>query len=293
MRAQTEVPVDKRYVKPATARRSVAGRLVLLAVAAAVVSVFGLVTPAAAAGAGPTVTLEPLGRYVVGSTVETYYGEFGLEYWQTSMVVNWKVSAPNRVCKQTLTEQSYDTLGGDPDPILGPETVTTTIGNSVRGHSYSENAMDYDRGSHSFVVRVTDCAGKTSASGIAGTSVAFDEDTDPAITYAGAWSVSHFTGFSGGTTHYATTAGASATVQVSGAVALVMEQAANRGSAAVYVDGVKRATVNTHSDATQHRRVVWQGLLLGGPHTLRVVNLATAGHPRIDIDLIAGAGAEE
>ncbi len=261
-------------------------RLLVVAAAATVTAALTLATPGYAA-AGPTVTIDRLGHYVTNTVFDTYYDPVGVTYWYTHLTIGWKVNAPNGVCKQTLTEQSYDTVGGEPDPILGDETVTTTIGKSVRGHDYGENWMDYERGAHQFVVRVTDCAGHTTASSIAGTDISYREDTSAAITYSSGWSVSHFTGFSGGTTHYATTPGASATVQVHGAVGLVMEKAANRGSFAVYIDGVKKATVNTHSAATQHKRIVWQALLTG-THTLKVVNLATAGHPRVDVDVVLG-----
>lgn len=65
-----------------------------------------------------------------------------------------------------------------------------------------------------------------------------------------------------------------------------MEKAPNRGSADVYVDGVKKATVNTYSSTTAHRVIVWQTVLAAGAHVVKVVNRATAGHPRIDLDAV-------
>lgn len=59
-----------------------------------------------------------------------------------------------------------------------------------------------------------------------------------------------------------------------------------RSSAAIYVDGVYRKTINTNASKTKHRVVVWQAIYKPGKHTLRVVNKGTPGHPRIDLDAV-------
>ena len=134
---------------------------------------------------------------------------------------------------------------------------------------------------------MTDCAGNTAASGISTTSINIDDDDSPIIGYGGPWAISHFAGFSGGTTHFTSATGASAAFQVDeGPVALVMEKAASRGSAKIFVDGVLRATVSTNSATTRHRRVVWQALLGPGTHPVMVIGNGTAGHPRIDLDAV-------
>ena len=115
------------------------------------------------------------------------------------------------------------------------------------------------------------------------------EDSSSRIRYTGAWKTARFAGFSGGTTRYTSAAGARATTTVQGGpVGLVMEKASSRGSADVLVDGVRKATISTYAAETQHRVVVWEALLPAGPHTLTVVNKATPGHPRIDLDLVLG-----
>ncbi|HEY0487589.1 MAG TPA: hypothetical protein VGD72_15185 [Mycobacteriales bacterium] len=234
----------------------------------------------------PTLRLEPYSRYVVGDTADiTYDGDFAV--WFLRFALRWTASDPGGICGQTLTEQSYDTLGGDTDPVLGGDTTTTTRSAGARAYAFTENALNNERVQHRFVVRATDCAGNTAVSRIAETTVDIREDTAPEIRYTGAWRTARFGGFSGGTAHFATAAGARATTTVDGGpVALVMEQAANRGSADVYVDGVREATVGTYSATTRHRRVVWQALLPAGTHTVDVVNRATAGHPRIDLDVV-------
>jgi len=263
--------------------------VVYLAVAVSVM----LASPATAAAAEgdtipPTVTLEPFARYVVGTSADTYYDDVGnLDTFVLRMRIRWRAADASGICGQTLTEQSYDTFGGDTDPILGGHTAASSLPAGVRSYSFVEEGQNYWRIPHSFVVRVTDCAGNTAASRISTTSINIDEDSSPIVSYVGQWGTSHFRGFSAGTTRFNSTAGARAAFQVDGGpVAVVMEKAANRGSAKILVDGVLRATVDTSSPTTMHRQVVWQALLPAGRHTVKVVNSATAGHPRIDLDLV-------
>lgn len=281
-------------------------------VAAAALAVVGLAllvgVPAANGSAGdrradttpPTVLLAPYARPLVGAQVFTAYYEDdpqALEYWQLDHVLTWQASDPSGICGQTVTWQSYEYLGSDDDPVLGGAVDTFSVPPTARRAVVPNlNAANWGRVPDRFLVRVTDCAGNTATSNIALSELGTREDTDPAITYRGSWRVGHFPGFSGGTTHNTTAQGASArlTFTGSGPVALVMEKAADRGKADVFVDGVKKATVDTHADTTQHRVVVWQGIYMSGTHTLRVVNRATPGHPRIDLDtllLCSGAAA--
>ena len=54
----------------------------------------------------------------------------------------------------------------------------------------------------------------------------------------------------------------------------------------MYVDGKYQKTINTYSKTTKHRVIVFDTWLSAGPHTIKVVNKATPGHPRIDIDAV-------
>ena len=57
------------------------------------------------------------------------------------------------------------------------------------------------------------------------------------------------------------------------------------GSAKVYIDGVLKATINTRSSSKLNRVVAYQfAWASNGAHTLKIVNLATSGHPRISVD---------
>jgi hypothetical protein len=70
-------------------------------------------------------------------------------------------------------------------------------------------------------------------------------------------------------------------------VALVMETGPNRGAFELWIDGRLRAVVDTYAATTQHRTMVWTGQLRGtDAHTVELVNLATPGRPRIDLDAV-------
>jgi len=114
----------------------------------------------------------------------------------------------------------------------------------------------------------------------------------PSVTYAGSWTGSTCLCWSNGTDHHTSVAGASATVTVTvpaGApthLALVMSKAANRGSFRVSIDDAPPTTVSTYAATSQPRIIAWQGALPAGVHEVKLVNLATPGHPRIDLDAI-------
>jgi hypothetical protein len=265
----------------------------LLTLAALISTTAGALAAPAVAGVTadttpPSVIIDPFTHYVVGTAANLYYGApNSLEEFSLSMAVKWRATDASGICSQTIAEQSYDTLGGDPDPILGSDTVTSPVAPAARTHPFIEDGMNYWRVPDRYVVRATDCAGNTAASGIAESAIDIEDDRSTAITYTGQWAIAHFSGFAGGTTHYSSSQGDVAAFSADGgAVGLVMEKAPTRGSAQVFVDGVLKATVNTNSATTQHRQVVWQALLPAGQHLVRVLNLASAGHPRIDLDAV-------
>ena len=254
-----------------------------LAVAALAVS--ALLGPLAAAtrAAAPPDTTPPAvsvlpARYVVGSTIDATVPESdGESYYTWSYRFAWTASDPSGICRQSVTEYSYEEMGS-----------TGRVTPTLRGLNRGTNNFDFGRGGDSIVLHVTDCAGNKATSNRASAPGRIVEDDDSSLLYTGQWAVAHFSGFAGGTTHYTTQRGARMTQLVNGgSVALVMEQAANRGAADVYVDDVLRATVDTYSATTVHRHVVWEALLPKGTHTVAVVNRATPGHPRIDLDVIA------
>ena len=114
----------------------------------------------------------------------------------------------------------------------------------------------------------------------------------PTITYSGAWSTSTFAGYSLGKAQKTTAAGASATMTVavpSGAVShmgLVMGTGPQRGSFKLYVDGVLTKTISTYAAANRDRVIVWEKSMRAGTHRVKIVNVATAGHPGLYLDAV-------
>jgi hypothetical protein len=56
-----------------------------------------------------------------------------------------------------------------------------------------------------------------------------------------------------------------------------------QGSAQVYVDGKLKTTINLYAKLEQDHQLVWaENWTTFGYHTVKIVNLATAGHPRLN-----------
>lgn len=127
-----------------------------------------------------------------------------------------------------------------------------------------------------------DCGGPGSVSSF--TSAGFQEGS---AAYTGTWRSASLAGAWGGTTRSTTASSASATFHCSScrALAWVTDEDSAHGSARVYVDGMLKATVNTRSSPRLTRVIAstfeWAS---SGAHTLKIVNAATSGHPRIDVD---------
>jgi hypothetical protein len=214
------------------------------------------------------------------------------------------------------------------DPISGIDHVevwTTYAGHaadmaaSYEGAgttSFAYNASTYDGtcGEGTSVVeahwvRTRDLRGNTAASALVRAEVqVWDENAVPrdfianlgtmTMTRTGTWSVSNCTCFNHGHTAYATASGASRTYTVTTTrpgqtLALVMEKAANRGVVKISVDGGTATSFDTYAARATHRVIVWQKTLTPGKHTIKLVNAATSGRPRIDVDslvLASGTG---
>jgi hypothetical protein len=116
------------------------------------------------------------------------------------------------------------------------------------------------------------------------------------VTTSGRWRTSNWDFWLGGETAWTTKRGSrmwfTATVYEGQVIALVMPLAQNRGEARIKLDGVNQGRVDTYvAGPTQHRTIVWQTPpLSAGSHTIEVINLATRGRPRIDIDAFMIAG---
>ena len=112
------------------------------------------------------------------------------------------------------------------------------------------------------------------------------QQSDGHVRFAGTWHTLADRYASGRSEAASTTAGASATFTVTGfAVGWVAARGPDRGQAKVYVDGAYVHTIDLHASTYQARRVVYvERWSANGSHTLRIVVVGTAGHPRVDVD---------
>ena len=112
------------------------------------------------------------------------------------------------------------------------------------------------------------------------------QQSSSAITWSGTWHGVASTAASGGSVRYATTAGAWAKYAFTGSsVAWVTTRGTTRGKAKVYIDGAYATTVNLWSSSGHSRSIVFaRSWSTSGAHSIRIVVVGTAGHPRVDID---------
>jgi hypothetical protein len=169
--------------------------------------------------------------------------------------------------------QSKD--GGPFTTTLASTTAKTWTGSLSPGATYA------------FRARATDTAGNVGGWSTGPTfPLELRQESSPTIAYDPSWNSELRSGSSGGSVRYTSTAGATATVSFTGRrIAWVAPKDSTRGSADVYVDGVRAATVSLYATAAKSRLIVFnKSWTAPGPHTLEIRNLATAGHPRVDVD---------
>ncbi len=189
----------------------------------------------------------------------------------TPVRTTWSATDQSGIASYVL-EQSAN--GGSwTVPSLATPTSTSLVQSLSFGATYR------------YVVKATDGAANTSA-------WAYGPRFQPllaqevAATYSGPWGTSNFGSASGGSLRYVATKGAWAQYRFIGSsVSWVAYRGPSRGSAAVYVDGTYRATINLNASTYAARQIVYAASwATNGTHTIKIVCLGTAGHPRIDVD---------
>ncbi len=191
----------------------------------------------------------------------------------TPVLTQWTASDPCAVSADTLWRQ---TRGGPyaAQPLPSPQA------SSIRQSLAFSTTYRYAAGA-------TDGAGNTSAASYGATLLArISQQSGSGVTLVGPWHTAVITSASGGSVAYSTARGASASFRFTGSsVSWVAARGPGRGSAAVYVDGTYRATISLASTTFRTRQVVYAtSWSTSGIHTLRIVNLGTAGHARVDVD---------
>jgi hypothetical protein len=154
-------------------------------------------------------------------------------------------------------------------------TATSLLITLLTGHTYE------------FRVRAVDTAGNVGA-WKASTAAALSRysETSKSIRYAGTWSLSTSAVYWTGKAKVAKQAGARATLSFSGrSVGFVSRLGPTRGTASIYVDGVKVALVNLHAASAKGPQLVWSRTWsTSKSHTLAVRVSGTVGHPSVVVD---------
>ena len=112
------------------------------------------------------------------------------------------------------------------------------------------------------------------------------QQNSTSVHYVGTWSTTTTVYASGGSLKYTKSKGASASLAFTGSsIGWLSYRGPNRGRAAVYIDGVYKATIDLYSSTYANRQVVYtMSWATSGSHTIKVVCLGTSGRPRIDLD---------
>jgi hypothetical protein len=140
---------------------------------------------------------------------------------------------------------------------------------------------------YEFRVRGIDAAGNTGA-WTASTAAALSRysETSKSIRYAGTWTLSSNAVYWTGRAKVGKTAGARATLSFTGrSVGFVSRLGPTRGTASIYVDGVKVGVVNLHATIAKGPQLVWSRTWsTSKSHTLAVRVSGTVGHPGVVVD---------
>jgi hypothetical protein len=142
-------------------------------------------------------------------------------------------------------------------------------------------------GGYQHAVHATDCAGNTSANETAPSfTLAVVPESSATITYTGTWKTQSAATAYGGALVYTTQKNASASLTFTGrAIAWVSPTGPTRGSATVLLDGVAQPVVSLNTSTVKARQVVFTHRWANaGKHTITIINQATPGTPRIDLD---------
>ena len=140
---------------------------------------------------------------------------------------------------------------------------------------------------YAFRVRAFDKAGNASAWAASRTfELSSYQQSSTKVTYRGSWSTATGAEFWGGSARRSSTEGSRATFTATGrSIGFIARRGPNRGKAAIFVDGVKVATVDLYSATYQNQQVVWIGSWASSrSRSIKVRVLGTNGRPRVDVD---------
>jgi hypothetical protein len=268
-----DTPIRRRVIAPLTVVPALLGGL------AGVPAVH-----AAADTTGPTLSVNRVSSYVLGQQTGDPFVEAGSLWFADRGAYRqftWTSTDPSGICRYTVDE-SHAAEGWTYGAVNSP-THSTTGRYTFFADEY-ENSDDLDQ----IRINAYDCAGNVTRATRPASYVHLERDLGPSVPSG--WAQTSCTCAIGDTMLRTSIRNVSLSTVVNGNgtnkhVALIMAKGPARGRAAIYFDGAYVTTVDSYASTNTNRVVMWdKGLLGSADHTIKVVNLATAGRPRIDVD---------
>ncbi|WP_299529214.1 N-acetylmuramoyl-L-alanine amidase [uncultured Streptomyces sp.] len=178
------------------------------------------------------------------------------------LTLKWKAADAVALKEVRLTAPVAKTYG---------PTVLSASHTAKSGAATAWNTTAYDR------------AGNTATASVTGTPVILQESS---AKRTGTWTTKSSSSYLGGKSYSSSAKNATMTWTFTGrSAALVVSRASTSGQVYVYVDGVKKATVDLKSSTTKYRDALWTtSWATNGAHTVKLVVVGTSGRPAITTD---------
>lgn len=249
----------------------------------------------------PVLTVDVKPAFVVGNIVtpkkyESQLADGTVVYtWYTQNIAEftrWSATDDSgRVCYYHLV----DLVTGEPVLEYTQQTQYTGVATDYDG-TFGGGPRIAGGG---FVVTAEDCPMNATSKVVRNDVTVNQEDnttdTDSShpsgqLTYKGPWATTYCDCFLGGKTARTTTQGArmtfTRTYGQGDHVALVMAEGPGRGQVAIRIDDKWLMNIDTYAPVNTNCVVVFERMMSAGTHSVAIVNLATPGRPRIDLDAV-------
>jgi hypothetical protein len=190
--------------------------------------------------------------------------------------ITWSATDDASGILKFLLQKQWSKPGGPLSTTLQYLPATTTYAN------FSATLSDH----YTFQVMAFDRAGNNDDVEFLPSSTFAAIQSGTALHYYKTWSTASSSNYLGGSTRYQSSLGAYVSYTFTGqAIAFVSTKGPTRGKFEVYIDGVKKATVDLYAAGTHYRQVVYQTSWASpGTHTIKIRVLGTSGRPRVDFD---------
>lgn len=235
------------------------------------------ITAANALGSGPPATVAAL----VDTTAPTVTGP--------TVTLRSGVVMSGSSIPVTIAWTATDALSGVADTslevALGTGAFSARTLSSMTATSYS-GTLAASSSAYSFRDQALDVFGNLSPWVLGSTRIlAIKQQNGTGVTYSGTWYTVSTTSALGGSAKYTTGKNSVSYTFTGRGISFVTRKGTNAGTAYVYIDGVKVATLSMYASTTSYRWVAFtKGWSTSASHTIKVVNAATSGHNRLYVD---------